>query len=77
MKDKAAVGADLYIEDSPGNIEKLRADKHATIIFTNSTNRHLSGLRANSWKEVEKLVLKQVKEWRAKAGTKSKELSGE
>ena len=77
MKDKAAVGADLYIEDSPDNVERLRADGHTTIIFTNSTNRHLSGLRADTWREVEKIVSKKVKEWRAKAGTKSKELSGE
>jgi len=26
MKDKAAVGADLYVEDSPANVEALRAD---------------------------------------------------
>ncbi len=34
MKDKAAVGADLYIEDSPGNVEALRNDEHTTIVFT-------------------------------------------
>ena len=38
MKDKAAVGADLYIEDTPANVEQLRAEGHHTIVFTNSTN---------------------------------------
>src|SRR5262245_24526306 len=30
MRDKAAVGADLYIEDAPRNVEQLRADGHET-----------------------------------------------
>jgi 5'(3')-deoxyribonucleotidase len=42
MKDKAAVGADLYIEDAPDNVERLRADGHETIVFTNSTNRRIA-----------------------------------
>jgi len=46
MKDKAAVGADLYIEDSPSNVEKLRADGHETIVFSNSTNLTLPSPRA-------------------------------
>ncbi len=33
LADKAAVGADLYVEDSPTNVEQLRADGHATIVF--------------------------------------------
>jgi 5'(3')-deoxyribonucleotidase len=54
---KAAVGADLYIDDSPRNIADLRAENHDTIIFTNSTNQHLERLRADSWNDVEKIVL--------------------
>lgn len=64
MKDKTAVGADLYIEDSPKNIKALREDKHRTIIFTNSTNVGLTGLRADSWKQAEVLVLSELKKWR-------------
>ena len=75
MKDKAAVGADLYIEDSPGNIEALRANGHRTIVFTNSTNLELSGPRADTWEEVEGLVLKELKQWKGK-GARLKGISG-
>jgi len=76
MKDKAAVGADLYIEDSPDNVERLRADGHATIVLTNSTNRHLGGPRANSWVDVGELVEEAMQTWAKSGGTK-KELAGE
>lgn len=66
MKDKAAVGADLYIEDSPKNIEALRAENHPTIVFTNSTNETLPGPRADTWDEVVEIVLKQKQEWESK-----------
>lgn len=65
LKDKAAVGADLYIEDSPDNVESLRKDGHSVIVFTNSTNRKTAGPRADSWKDVERLVLKELKRWKA------------
>lgn len=57
MRDKAAVGANLYIEDSPGNVEALRRDGHRVIVVDNSTNRHLPGPRASSWTEIETMVL--------------------
>ena len=75
MKDKAAVGADLYIEDSPGNVKALRADEHETIVFTNSTNLDIDPPRANTWEEVEALVMEAFGRWQAKQ--KPKELSGE
>ncbi len=59
MEDKTAVGAHLYIEDSPRNIERLRDLDLEVIIFTNSMNRELPGLRANSWAEVERIVLQR------------------
>lgn len=74
MKDKAAVGADLYIEDAPGNVQALRTNGHPTIVFTNSTNLGLLGPRADSWDEVERLVLQEFKNW--KRGAKRKGLSG-
>jgi hypothetical protein len=58
MKDKAAVGADLYIEDSRANIIALRSDGHDTVAYANSTNEELEDPRTNDWNEVEKLVFK-------------------
>jgi beta-phosphoglucomutase-like phosphatase (HAD superfamily) len=56
MQEKAAVGAHLYIEDSPANVESLRASGHDTIVFDNSTNRHVAEPRARTWNEAEELV---------------------
>jgi 5'(3')-deoxyribonucleotidase len=67
MQQKTAVGADLYIEDSPANIERLRAEDQKTIVFTNSTNEHLPGPRANTWEEVLELVLAEKVAWERKA----------
>ncbi len=67
MSDKAAVGADLYIEDGPHNVERLRHDGHRTIVFSNSTNIHLPGPRANTWAEVEALVVSELATWQADA----------
>lgn len=65
MSDKAAVGANLYIEDSPKNVAKLRADDHPTIVFSNSTNLNLPGPRADTWGQVEELVLAELHNWEA------------
>lgn len=56
MKDKGAVGADLYVEDSPDNVRALRAGGHPTIVFENSTNVELAEPRARTWGEVEGIV---------------------
>ncbi|OHE70368.1 MAG: 5'-nucleotidase [Treponema sp. RIFOXYC1_FULL_61_9] len=64
MKDKGAVGAHVYIDDSPGNVEGLREQGCRTIVFSNSTNRAISGPRADTWKDVERLVLESFEEWR-------------
>ena len=68
MGDKGAVGADLYIEDSPSNIERLQQDGHPTLTFTNSTNRHLPGPRASDWDEVYRFVLDALDLHRAPGG---------
>lgn len=57
MKDKSAIGADLYVEDSPDNVKRLRDDNHPTIVFTNSTNLELDPPRADSWQNLERLVI--------------------
>jgi 5'(3')-deoxyribonucleotidase len=56
MKEKDQVGADIYIEDSPGNLGRLRKRGHYAICFANSTNRHIEQPRAETWEEVYKLV---------------------
>jgi 5'(3')-deoxyribonucleotidase len=63
MREKAAVGADLYIEDSPENVARLRAQGLKTIVFSNSTNEHLPGPRARSWDEAAELVIAQKAAW--------------
>ena len=59
MGDKGAVGADLYIEDAPVHVEKLCRDGQQVIVFTNSTNRHLPGPRADTWDEVYEMVMRE------------------
>jgi 5'(3')-deoxyribonucleotidase len=66
MREKAAVGADLYIEDSPENIARLRAQGLTTIVFSNSTNEHLPGPRAASWEQAVGLVLAEKAAWEAR-----------
>jgi 5'(3')-deoxyribonucleotidase len=56
MKDKDQVGANIYIEDNPHNIERLRNQGHYTICFASSTNADLAAPRAKDWEEVYKLV---------------------
>lgn len=67
MNDKGAVGAHVYIDDTPDNIINLRKHGCYTIVFSNSTNRGLSGPRADNWIEVEHLVMESREEW--KTGT--------
>jgi len=53
---KRDVGADAYIDDGPHNIESLRAAGRAAIVFEQPYNRHIDGLRAKNWNEVEEIV---------------------
>jgi 5'(3')-deoxyribonucleotidase len=64
MQQKTAVGADLYIEDSPDNVERLRAEGARTIVFSNSTNEQLVPPRAGSWEEVLEMVLAEKEVWK-------------
>ncbi|MDR2363112.1 MAG: 5'-nucleotidase [Spirochaetaceae bacterium] len=63
MNDKGAVGAHVYIDDAPSNVVRLRDHGCRTIVFTNSTNRELPGPRADSWYDVERLVMAAKEEW--------------
>lgn len=64
MKDKAAVGANLYIEDSPSNVRSLRDQQLDVIVFENSTNHHVDPPRTKDWLELEKTVLKKYEDWK-------------
>lgn len=64
MRDKSAVGADLYLEDNPDNIKALRNDGHKTIVVVNSMNRSLPAPRAENWVEIENLVLGEYESWK-------------
>jgi 5'-nucleotidase len=54
VRDKAEVGADLYIDDSPTNIRALRAaaGENAVMAFDQMYNRHIPGLRAHNWDDI-------------------------
>lgn len=56
MKEKDQVGADVYVEDSPSNLERLRERGHNAICFRNSTNRELPPPAAETWDDVYALV---------------------
>lgn len=66
MRDKELVDASVYVEDSPHNIERLRAAGKDVIIFDNSTNVHVAdqpGGRARSWIEAEAMIRARYYEW--------------
>ena len=54
VRDKAEVGADLYVDDSPDNINALRAARGEEIAMTYNQlyNMHVPGLRAMNWDDV-------------------------
>lgn len=56
MKDKHQVGADIYIEDSPRNVQDLRNEGFYTICFANSTNKDIGDPRTSDWDEIYRLV---------------------
>ena len=56
MKDKDQVGADIYVEDNPDNLEKLRSRGLYAICLANSTNPHVGEPRARTWREVYKMI---------------------
>lgn len=57
LGDKPEVGADVYIDDAPHNVDALRAAGNRVIVFDQPYNQELDGPRARSWAEVEDLVM--------------------
>jgi 5'(3')-deoxyribonucleotidase len=62
MKAKEQVGANVYIDDAPHNVELMRTKGLYTICFSNSTNGHVGPPKAADWKEAYDLVLKWAQE---------------
>jgi 5'-nucleotidase len=56
LGNKPDVGADVYIDDAPHNIEALRRAGNAVIVFDQPYNQYLPGPRVAGWDEVEELV---------------------
>ena len=57
IADKPAVGANLYIDDSPPQVEALQAGGNEVLIFDRAYNRHVPGERVKGWGEVQEKVL--------------------
>lgn len=70
MAEKGAVGADVYIDDTPHNIEQLVTEQKDVIIFTNSTNRNMQGSaqRADTWEHAEGIVREKYYRWLEERG---------
>lgn len=52
VSDKASVDADVYIDDSPGVLDRLAAAGRPAIVFDHLYNRHSPGIRARNWDEI-------------------------
>jgi 5'(3')-deoxyribonucleotidase len=59
---KPEVEADCYVDDSPDNVEALRAAGNQVIVFDQPYNAQVEGPRATTWDQVEQLVASQVAE---------------
>jgi 5'(3')-deoxyribonucleotidase len=66
MREKDQVGAHIYIEDTPKNIELLRNRGLYTICFANSTNTYIEEPRAKTWGQVYKLIKQREEYLRSK-----------
>ncbi len=50
------VGADIYIDNNPKNVTKLRREGLYAIFFTNGINEDIKKPRAETWEEVYQLI---------------------
>jgi 5'-nucleotidase len=57
MADKPQVGADLYVDDSPGNVRAFREAGLSVLVFDQPYNRHLDGPRVHDWAQAAATVL--------------------
>ena len=68
LQEKGDVGANIYIDDAPHNVERLRALGKEAIVYTNSTNREVDGLRCSTWLDVEAVVMEHFQKWEVEQG---------
>ncbi len=57
LGDKPEVGADVYIDDAPHNVEALRQAGNKVIVYDQPYNQDIEGPRATGWSDVEEMVL--------------------
>lgn len=72
LGDKPEVGADVYVDDAPHNIEALRVAGNEVIVFDQPYNRDFAGPRVRDWGELEPLVMKRFVEFRGPLGVQPK-----
>jgi len=68
---EGAVNADLYIEDSPYNVEALLRDHRNVIVFSHAANTHIDvpdEQRARTWAEAEPLIVARYHAWERRGG---------
>ena len=71
MGEKGAINADLYLEDSPHNVEALRAEGRDVIVFSHAANTQIevpSAQRAHDWAEAEPLIRQRFQAWTERGG---------
>jgi 5'(3')-deoxyribonucleotidase len=71
MRNKAEVGADIYIEDTEKNIEELLAADKMVVIFSNSTNQNLqnsTAQRADDWNAAASILRDNYYQWLTEQG---------
>lgn len=68
MADKEQVSADIFVEDAPKNVRRLRERNLYTICFANSTNKDVEPPRASTWEDAYRMIHEEVARRKA-AGT--------
>lgn len=66
VADKPQVGADVYVDDAPHNLDNLAAIGANVICFDALYNQHLNYPRAHNWSEVKDMVLQLHENWLTK-----------
>lgn len=60
LKDKTAIKSDVFVEDNPYNISKLRENGTYTICFANGTNEKVTEPRAYTWGQVYNIIQDKI-----------------
>lgn len=70
IKDKSAVRADVFVEDTVANIERLQAVGTDVICFSNASNEreNVTAPRAENWVMAEVMIRDRYYAWRTQRG---------